>query len=97
MIIEPTLTTGTMMATNMNCLKPHIHGLIKDTQDQKNGNCGVRQSENSPQVIITQPIFTNLVNIQITARKIGHGSIIRNGISFSLKVPMEISGKSITN
>ena len=84
------------MANKMNFINPHPHGLLKDTQDQKNGNCGVRPSENASQVMITQPIFTNLVNGQITDREIGHGSIISNHIAFSLKMPPERSVKIIT-
>ena len=85
------------MANKMNFINPHPHGLLKDTQDQKNGNCGVRPSENASQVIITQHIFKNPVNGQITAKNIGHGSIVRNNIAFSIKVPLASSGKSITN
>ena len=92
-----TLTRVTMMTNNMNFVKPTTHGLIKDNQDQKNENCGVSKSENTSQVIITQPIFTNLVNGKITAKTIGHDSIISNWISFSLKVSPASSGKSITN
>ena len=73
-----TLEKGTMMATKINFVKPTTHGLIKDNQDQKNDNCGVSKSENNSQVIITQPIFTNLVNGKITAKTIGHDSIISN-------------------
>ena len=85
------------MATKMKFVNPPTHGLLKDTHDQKNGNCGVRPSENASQVIITQPIFKNSVNGQITAKTIEHGSIIRNHIAFSLKVTLTSSGKSITN
>ena len=91
------LTKGTMMATKTNLIKPPTNGLLKDTQEQNNSNCGVSPSENASQVIITQPILTKLVNIQITAEKIGHGFIIRNCMAFSLKAPLESSVKSITN
>ena len=59
----------TMMSTKINFVKTPTHGLIKDSQYQKSVNCGVSTSENDPQVIITQPIFTNSVNGQITAKK----------------------------
>ena len=68
--MSPNLTKGTMVATKMNFIKPPTHGLLMDTQYQNNGNCGVRPSENSPQVIITEPIFKNLVNGQITSKKL---------------------------
>ena len=74
-----------MMATKMNFFKTPTHVLLKDTQDQSNYNCGVSPSENVSQVIITEPIFTNLVNGQITAEKNVHGSIIRNCIAFLTK------------
>ena len=68
MVMAHTLTKGTMMATKINFFNPTTHGLLKDTQDQNNGNCGVRPSENPFQVIITQPIFKNSVNGQINAK-----------------------------
>ena len=95
--MAPTLKKANMMATNMNFVNPPTHGLLKDTQDQKNGNYGIRPSENASQVIITQPIFTNSLNGQITAKKIGHGYIISNPIAFSLKIPPESSQKNITH
>ena len=67
--MSPTLTKGTMMANNMNFVKLTTHGLLKDTQDQNSGNCGISPSENASQVIITQPTFTKLVNGQITSKK----------------------------
>ena len=93
MVMVPTLTRGTMLSTKMNFSKTPTHGLLKNTQDQKNGNFVVRPSENASQVIITQPIFTNSINVQITARTIVNGYITRNCIVFSLKVQPEISGK----
>ena len=87
--MEHNLTKGIIMATNMNIFKLPTHGMLKDTQDQDNINCGVRPSENASQVITSQPIFTNLVNEQISAKTIGHGSIIRNRIFFLLKAPLK--------
>ena len=55
----PTLKNGTIMATKMNYINPPTNGLIKDNQVQKNVDGGLRRQENAPQVIITQPIFTN--------------------------------------
>ena len=81
----------------MDFVKPPTHGLLKDTQYQNNDNCDVRPSENYCQVIITEPIFTNLVNGQINAKTIGHGYIIKNRIAFSQKVTPEIYRKIITN
>ena len=78
MYMAPNFTKVNMMATKMNSVKPPTHGLFKDTQDQNNGNFGIRTSENSSQVIIAGPIFTNLVNGQITSKTIEHGSIIKN-------------------
>ena len=54
-----TLKNGTIMATKMNYINPPTNGLIKDNQVQKNVDGGLRRQENAPQVIITQPIFTN--------------------------------------
>ena len=85
--MAPTLTKDTMMSTKMNIFNPPPHGLLKDAQDQNNGNCSVRPSESASQEIITQPIFTSLLNEKITAKTIGNGSIISNYIAFSLKVP----------
>ena len=73
------------------------YGLLKDNQYQNNVNSGVRTSENDSKVIINQPIFTNLVNGQITAKTIGHISIIRNHIDFSLKVPLARSRKNLND
>ena len=92
-----TLIKVNMMATKMNFVNPPTHVLIKDTQDQNNGNYGIIPSEIASQVIITQPILTNLVNGQITVKKIGRGSTIRNRVAFSIKVPLSLSGKSIKN
>ena len=68
--MAPTLKKANMMATNMNFVNPPTHGLLKDTQTQNNVNYGVRPTENSFQVIITQPISKNLVNGQINAEKL---------------------------
>ena len=87
------MAKGTIMATNMNSVNPPNHDLIKDTQDQKNCNCGVRFLENSPQVIIPQPIFKNLVNKHVIAKEIGNISIIKNHVDFSLKVKPRSSVK----
>ena len=62
-----TLTKGTMMSTKINLVNPPTHGLLQDTQDQINGNFGVSPPENASKVIMTQPIFTNLVNGKITS------------------------------
>ena len=68
--MAPTLKKVTMMETKINFVKPSTHDLLKDTQDQNNVNYGVRPTENSFQVIITQPISKNLVNGQINAEKV---------------------------
>ena len=66
--MEHTLKKGTMMFTNIIFVKLPTHGLLKDTQDQNNGNCGTRPSENASQVIITQHILTKLVNGNMNAK-----------------------------
>ena len=76
-----TLTKYTMMATKINFVKPPTNILLKDTQDQNNGNCGVRPSENPFQVIITQLIFTNSVNGKITAKKLD--IVLSSGIAYT--------------
>ena len=91
--ISHTFTKVTMMATKMNVVNPPSHGLLMDTQDQNNGKCGLRPSENSSQVIIAKPIFTNLENGQITVKTIGRGYIIGNHTVFSINVPLAQSEK----
>ena len=54
-----TLKKCTMMVTMINSIKPPTHGLTKDTQGLMNGNFGVSLWSKAPQMIITQPIFTN--------------------------------------
>ena len=80
MVMAPTWTKGTMMSTKMIFFKPSNYGLLKDTRDQDNGNYGVKPSENASQVIINQPILTNLVNGKITVKTFD--MVLSSGIAY---------------